>query len=146
MSSIEILSISKLVNSLKGVTWHTYSLFLPNDLRIHGFDWNCMGQFHFDGDAAPAFQWDVEYVGYELKRRTSCNLPENKNNINFLDINAEYLMEFSYKPRTNKEQHEKASCQLEAYSAGLAMTITSEALRANRIKPRPKQTNSTHTE
>ena len=66
-------------HSFKGVTWHTYSLFLPNDLPIPGFDWNCMGQFHFDGDAAPAFQWDVEYVGYELKRRTSCNLPENKN-------------------------------------------------------------------
>ena len=66
-------------HSFKGVTWHTYSLFLPNDLPIPGFDWNCMGQFHFDGDGAPAFQWDVEYVGYELKRRTSCNLPENKN-------------------------------------------------------------------
>jgi len=67
-------------HNLKGVTWHTYSLFLPNDLRIHGFDWNCMGQFHSDGDGAPAFQWDVESDGYELKRRTSCNLPENKNN------------------------------------------------------------------
>ena len=64
-------------HSLKGVTWHTYFLFLPNNLPIHGFDWNCMGQFHSDGDGSPAFQWDVEYVGYELKRRTSCNLPEN---------------------------------------------------------------------
>lgn len=66
-------------HSFKGVTWHTYSLFLPNDLPIPGSDWNCMGQFHSDGDGSPAFQWDVESVGYELKRRTSCNLPENKN-------------------------------------------------------------------
>ena len=66
-------------NSLKGVTWHTFSLFLPNDFPIDGFDWNAMGQFHSDGDGSPAFNWNVEPDGYELQRRTSCNLPKNKN-------------------------------------------------------------------
>ena len=66
-------------NSLKGVTWHTFSLFLPNDFPIDGFDWNAMGQFHSDGDGLPAFNWNGEPNGYELQRRTSCNLPKNKN-------------------------------------------------------------------
>jgi len=41
------------------------------------------------------------------------------------------------KPKTNKEQHEKASCQLEAYTTRLAIT-TSEArqkLREFQAKP-----------
>ena len=66
-------------NSLKGVTWHTFSLFLPNDFPIDGFDWNAMGQFHSDGDGRPAFNWNVEPDGYQLQRRTACNLPKNKN-------------------------------------------------------------------
>ena len=34
-------------NSLKGVSWHTFSLFLPNDFPIDGFDWNAMGSIPF---------------------------------------------------------------------------------------------------
>ena len=52
---------------------------MPNDFPIDGFDWNAMGQFHSDGDGSPAFNWNVEPDGYELQRRTSCNLPKNKN-------------------------------------------------------------------
>ena len=65
-------------NYLKGVTWHTFSLLLPKDFIIDGFDWNAMGQFHSDGDGKPAFNWNVEPDGYEVQRRTGCNLPKNK--------------------------------------------------------------------
>ena len=34
------------VTSLKGVTWHTYSLYLPKDFGLDGYEWIGMGQFH----------------------------------------------------------------------------------------------------
>ena len=43
-----------------------------------------MGQFHSDGDGHPAFNWSIGNAwsvgdkGYELSRRTACNLPKFK--------------------------------------------------------------------
>ena len=71
------LNAIKEVNKLKGVTWHTYSLYLPKDFPVDGFDFIGMGQFHTE-ESEPAFNWSVEAWGYELQRRTACNLPENK--------------------------------------------------------------------
>jgi len=72
------LNAIKEVNSLKGVTWHTYSLYLPKDFPLDGYEWIGMGQFH-TSESQPAFNWNVGYKGYVLERRTACNLPENKN-------------------------------------------------------------------
>ena len=72
------LNAIKEVNSLKGVTWHTYSLYLPKDFPLDGYEWIGMGQFHTT-DGQPAFNWSVGYKGYVLERRTACSLPENKN-------------------------------------------------------------------
>ena len=78
------LSMMKHLSNFKGVTWHTYSLYLPNDFPIHGFNHITMGQFHSDGDGHPAFNWSVGNnwsvgdKGYELSRRTACNLPRYK--------------------------------------------------------------------
>ena len=72
------LNAIKEVNSLKGVTWHTYSLYLPKDFPLDGYEWIGMGQFHTE-TSVPAFNFNVGYQGYELERRTACSLPENKN-------------------------------------------------------------------
>ena len=76
------LSMMKHLSNLKGVTWHTFSLYLPNDFPIKGFNHITMGQFHSDGDGHPAFNWSIGNAwsfgdkGYELSRRTACNLPK----------------------------------------------------------------------
>ena len=78
------LSMMKNLSNLKGVTWHTFSLYLPNDFPIKGFNHITMGQFHSDGDGHPAFNWSIGNAwsagdkGYELSRRTACNLPKFK--------------------------------------------------------------------
>ena len=72
------LNAIKEVNSLKGVTWHTYSLYLPKDFPLDGYEWIGMGQFHTE-TSVPAFNFNVGYQGYQLERRTACSLPENKN-------------------------------------------------------------------
>jgi len=67
------------ISSLKGVTWHTYSLFLPKDFPLFGFSHVTMGQFHGSGDGRPAFNWNISSDGgYEVQRRTACNLPKNR--------------------------------------------------------------------
>ena len=56
-------------NSLKGVTWHTYSIFLPEDFPPSGFSHVTMGQFHSDGDGKPGFNWNISpNGGYEVQR------------------------------------------------------------------------------
>ena len=66
-------------NSLKGVTWHTYSIFLPEDFPPFGFSHVTMGQFHSDGDGKPGFNWNISpNAGYEVQGRTACNLPKGQ--------------------------------------------------------------------
>ena len=64
---------------LKGETWNTYSIFLPKDFPRFHFEHITMGQFHGDGDLAVGFNWNISYEGgYEVQRRTSCHLKENR--------------------------------------------------------------------
>jgi len=66
-------------NSLKSVTWHTYSIFLLEDFPPFGFSHVTMGQFHSDGDGKPGFNWNISpNGGYEVQRRTACNLPKGQ--------------------------------------------------------------------
>ena len=63
---------------LKGVTWHTYSLFLTKDFPIegHGYEHISLGQFHGYPNNNPSFKWDVDEGTYQLRRRTGCHLKE----------------------------------------------------------------------
>ena len=68
------------VSPFKKITWNTYSIFLPEDFPLYGFDHITMGQLHGDGDGAVGFQWDIGVGGgYVVNRRTGCFLPKNKN-------------------------------------------------------------------
>ena len=74
------LSLDPEVSPFKKVTWNTYSIFLPEDFPLYGFDHITMGQLHGDGDGAVGFQWDIGVGGgYVVNRRTGCFLPKNKN-------------------------------------------------------------------
>ena len=71
-------------SSLKGVTWNTYSIFLPDDFPRFDYEHLTLGQFHGHdpaGSQNPSFQWDIhnENGALEVLRRTACHLPENKN-------------------------------------------------------------------
>ena len=71
-------------SSLKGVTWNTYSIFLPDDFPRFDYEHLTLGQFHGHdpaGSQNPSFQWDInkENGAYFVLRRTACHLPENKN-------------------------------------------------------------------
>ena len=73
------LGMDRDLTSLKGVTWHTYSLFLPKDFPRFGYSHVTMGQFHSDGDGSPAFNWNISSNGgYEVQRRTACNLSKGQ--------------------------------------------------------------------
>ena len=74
------LALDPKVSPFKKVTWNTYSIFLPEDFPLYGFDHITMGQLHGDGDGAVGFQWDIGVGGgYVVNRRTGCFLPKNKN-------------------------------------------------------------------
>jgi len=74
------LALDPKVSPFKKVTWNTYSIFLPEDFPLYGFDHITMGQLHGDGDGAVGFQWNIGVGGgYVVNRRTGCFLPKNKN-------------------------------------------------------------------
>tara|TARA_B100001750_G_C15453989_1_gene570500 strand:- start:59 stop:1438 length:1380 start_codon:yes stop_codon:yes gene_type:complete len=62
----------------KGVTWHTFSFFLPEDFPIvgHYYEHISLGQFHGGPNNNPNFKWDVDEETYQLRRRTGCFLKE----------------------------------------------------------------------
>ncbi len=62
----------------KGVTWHTYSIFLTKDFPIagHGYEHISLGQFHGGPNNSPGFKWDVDEETYQLRRRTGCHTKE----------------------------------------------------------------------
>ena len=62
----------------KGVTWHTYSIFLTKDFPIegHGYEHISLGQFHGFPNNSPGFKWDVDEETYQLRRRTGCHTKE----------------------------------------------------------------------
>jgi len=66
-------------SQLKKNTWHTYSIFIPEDFPIdHFYEHITMGQFHGDGDGAVSFNWNIEDGGYQMQRRTGCHLGKNR--------------------------------------------------------------------
>ena len=70
-------------SGLTGVTWHTASFFLPNDFKTSNangkfFSHLAIMQFHSDGDGAPGWNWSVEDRGWQVQRRTACNISKSK--------------------------------------------------------------------
>ena len=66
------------LKKLNKITWHTYSLFLPEDFPIegHGYEHISLGQMHGYPNNNPSFKWDVDEGTYQLRRRTACHLKE----------------------------------------------------------------------
>lgn len=62
----------------KGITWHTYSFFIPEDFPIlnHYYEHISLGQFHGGPNNNPGFKWDLDEQTYQLRRRTGCWLKE----------------------------------------------------------------------
>ena len=63
---------------LKGITWHTYSLFLSEPFPIsgHAYEHISLGQMHGYPNSNPSFKWDVDEKTYQIRRRTACHLKE----------------------------------------------------------------------
>ena len=72
----ELGSVDYLPN--KGITWHTYSFFIPEDFPIlnHYYEHISLGQFHGGPNNNPGFKWDLDEQTYQLRRRTGCWLKE----------------------------------------------------------------------
>ena len=72
----ELGSVDYLPN--KGITWHTYSFFIPEDFPIlnHYYEHISLGQFHGGPNNNPGFKWDADEETYQLRRRTGCWLKE----------------------------------------------------------------------
>jgi len=66
------------LKALKGVTWHTYSIFLSKPFPIsgHAYEHISLGQMHGYPNSNPSFKWDVDGETYQLRRRTACHLKE----------------------------------------------------------------------
>ena len=62
----------------KGITWHTFSFFIPEDFPIldHHYQHISLGQFHGGPNNNPGFKWDADEETYQLRRRTGCWLKE----------------------------------------------------------------------
>ena len=63
---------------LKGTTWHSYSIFIPDNTPTFGQGYSHMSlaQFHGPGLSKPSFIFNVESGDYKLIRRTYCHTKE----------------------------------------------------------------------
>tara|TARA_B100000287_G_scaffold426465_1_gene474426 strand:- start:644 stop:1795 length:1152 start_codon:yes stop_codon:yes gene_type:complete len=64
---------------LKGITWHSFSLFLsePFPASGHGYEHISLGQLHGYPNSNPSFKWDISRNEvYYINRRTACHLKE----------------------------------------------------------------------
>ena len=60
---------------INGKTWHTYSIFLPNNTPIINSSWITMGQFHNVDYDKPPVNFDLKNKHFELVTRFHCIHP-----------------------------------------------------------------------
>ena len=59
-------------NDIKGKKWHTYSIFVPEDMPDINSEWITMGQFHTINGNAPPVNLDLEEKHFLLVTRFFC--------------------------------------------------------------------------
>ena len=59
-------------NDIKGKKWHTYSIFVPEDMPDINSEWITMGQFHTINGNAPPVNLDLEGKNFLLVTRFFC--------------------------------------------------------------------------